>query len=44
MFCLLLEQTAGDFGEPGKDSMFGSGRVDTCRTFRQLETATLVCE
>jgi type II secretory pathway pseudopilin PulG len=40
----LLEQTADDLGEPGKDVMFGSGRLDACRACGQLEDVPLVCE
>jgi len=39
----ILEETAGDLGVPGKDRLFGSGRVDACRAVNRLMGPTLSC-
>jgi subtilisin family serine protease len=39
----ILEETAEDLGSPGKDRLFGSGRVDACRAAQRLVGAALVC-
>ncbi len=39
----ILEETAGDLGVPGKDRLFGSGRVDACRAVRRAGGSALSC-
>ncbi|MBI2882969.1 MAG: S8 family serine peptidase [Candidatus Methylomirabilis oxyfera] len=39
----VLEETAEDLGAPGKDRLFGSGRVDACRAIRRSVGSSLVC-
>lgn len=39
----VLEETAEDLGPPGKDRLFGSGRIDACRAVRRVDGSTLSC-
>jgi subtilisin family serine protease len=38
-----LEETAEDLGVPGKDRLYGSGRVDACRALKRLIAPALSC-
>jgi subtilisin family serine protease len=40
----ILEETAEDLGVPGKDRLYGSGRVDACRAVNRLIGPTLSCQ
>ncbi|MBI4381330.1 MAG: S8 family serine peptidase [candidate division NC10 bacterium] len=39
----ILEATAEDLGVPGKDRLYGSGRVDACRAVQRLLGPKLTC-
>ena len=39
----ILEETAEDLGAPGKDRLFGAGRVDACRAINRLIRPPLPC-
>jgi subtilisin family serine protease len=39
----ILEETAEDLGVPGKDRLFGSGRIDACRAVRRASVSALSC-